>query len=188
MHKRMRWCVAVYKSLWLVVCGMATSEGGFREIHWIAYNDEIEQLRDRHQQDPTLIFLPSKSGNNTLHVAAAAGSPRVLSFLISLNDKSLTDAPNNWGETPLHVATAAGNQEVVRQLLQSGANYSLKDCWGRNPKTVRLHSLFTTYLMFIHRWRSNTTTLLVWKSCAHLISHQSKRKYLLTETKVKEME
>ena len=120
-----------------VVC-MVEQEDGVLEIHWSAYNDEIETLQDICAKEPSLLLSQSKSGNTCLHVAAAANSLRVIRYLMEFAETTVLDCTNSWGETPLHVATAASNVEILKILLVAGANYLLRDRWGRTPKTVSL--------------------------------------------------
>jgi ankyrin repeat protein len=116
--------------------------GGFLEIHWSAYNDEIDKFREISQRDPCQLLTQSKNGNNCLHVAAGANSLRVLRYLMDLPIPTLLESVNSWGETPLHVSAAAGNREVLNILLEAGANCLLRDRWGRTPKTVSGPILF----------------------------------------------
>lgn len=130
------------------MCGMDSENEPAEEIHWSAYNDEIETLQDICAKEPShLLSQSSKSGNTCLHVAAAANSLRVIRYLMEFAETAVLDCANSWGETPLHVAAAAANVEVLKIFLAAGANYMLRDRWGRTPKTVSLSPLFFFMLL-----------------------------------------
>ena len=126
-------------------------EEDYLKVHWLAYNDELEEFILFYNLKPQSIFNKSKKGNNCLHIASVSNSKRVVIFLLQLsNSLLLINERNKWNETSLHVAIAANNIEIVSLLLQYGADYTLKDSWGRTPKIVsKLSDLFVILLYFL---------------------------------------
>jgi ankyrin repeat protein len=70
-------------------------------------------------------------GLTCLHVAAQAGSCKVIQMLIKDFNIDVNLAAVKSKFTPLHCAANAGQLEVVRMLLLQGADPTLKDAHGR---------------------------------------------------------
>jgi ankyrin repeat protein len=66
-----------------------------------------------------------------LHVAAQAGSCKVIRMLIKDFNIDVNLAAVKYKFTPLHCAVSAGQLEAVRTLLLHGADPTLKDGHGR---------------------------------------------------------
>jgi len=67
----------------------------------------------------------NQKGWTALHYAAAAGSTAIVGIL--LDHHAYIDAESPSGMTPLMLAAREGQEDVVRQLLEQGADATLKD-------------------------------------------------------------
>jgi ankyrin repeat protein len=70
-------------------------------------------------------------GLTCLHVAAQAGSCKMIQLLIEDLNMDVNLAANKSKFTPLHCAASAGQLEAVRMLLFYGSDPTLKDAHGR---------------------------------------------------------
>ncbi len=71
------------------------------------------------------IKAKNEKGQQSLHIAAEAGSKDVAEYL--LNAKISINDADNEGRTPLMLAVLSGKAEMVRWLLKQGADSKLKD-------------------------------------------------------------
>lgn len=71
------------------------------------------------------------SGQTALHIAASAGSPAVIAFLIQ-ECRANPNASDYAQRTPLHVACERGDVPVIRMLLANGAKPQ-RNAQGRMP-------------------------------------------------------
>jgi len=67
----------------------------------------------------------NQTGWTALHYAAAAGDQEIVAYL--LEHYAYIDAESPSGMTPLMIAAREGKGDVVKQLLEEGADASLKD-------------------------------------------------------------
>ena len=67
----------------------------------------------------------NQTGFTALHYAAAAGDTEIVSYL--LEHYAYIDAESPSGMTPLMLAAREGKEDVVAQLLEAGADATLKD-------------------------------------------------------------
>lgn len=67
----------------------------------------------------------NQKGWTALHYAAAAGSTAIVGIL--LEHHAYIDAESPSGMTPLMLAAREGQEDVVRQLLEQGADATLRD-------------------------------------------------------------
>jgi ankyrin repeat protein len=67
----------------------------------------------------------NQTGWTALHYAAAAGSTEMVALLLERHAYIDAEAPS--GMTPLMLAAREGKEDVVRQLLEEGADATLKD-------------------------------------------------------------
>lgn len=67
----------------------------------------------------------NQTGWTALHYAAAAGDTEIVAYL--LEHYAYIDCESPSGMTPLMIAAREGKEEVVQQLLEAGADASLKD-------------------------------------------------------------
>ncbi len=83
------------------------------------------------QNKPAVLKLLAKgaqvnqTGWTALHYAAAAGNTELVALL--LEHYAYIDCESPSGMTPLMIAAREGKEEVVQQLLQEGADATLKD-------------------------------------------------------------
>lgn len=79
--------------------------------------------------------LFDEEGLNVLHWAADRGDLEIVMHLvkninIDINTKDMD------GQTALHYASSCGHEEVLKFLLESGADLSIKNCDGHTAKDV----------------------------------------------------
>lgn len=132
-----------------------TNESGHAVILGIAYlnNADCVQLLLKAGADPKAVVL--KTGETPLHAAlAGAGEEatasdrfRVVQLLVEHGaDPNARTIPDRetlafWrdvrtrGETPLHRAAAYASEDIIRFLLQSGADKTIRDANGDSPQT-----------------------------------------------------
>ena len=108
---------------------------------WCGVTPLIDSCRGNHDTVAVLLLKcgahvteSDKMGLTCLHVAAQAGSCKVIRLLVEdLNvDVNLAAAKSRF--TPLHCAANAGQLEAVRLLLLQGADPTLEDAHGRQGK------------------------------------------------------
>jgi ankyrin repeat protein len=75
-------------------------------------------------------------GLTCLHVAAQAGSCKVIQLLFEDLNMDVNLETKKSKVTPLHCAASSGQLEAVRMLLLSGSDPTLKDAHGRQGRYV----------------------------------------------------
>lgn len=73
-----------------------------------------------------------KEGRTCLHLAAQAGQPDSLDFLLDMGAKEYIEVLSNDGFTPLHLAVKANKSKCVRILLDAGASVCRETADGSN--------------------------------------------------------
>lgn len=73
--------------------------------------------------------LKDSKGGTALHWAAYYGCELAVNYILSFTDQ-LLDVRDAEGLTALHLATMSGNNRIVKKLLLSGANRSIKNNEG----------------------------------------------------------
>lgn len=105
---------------------------GMTALHWAAEYDEIEltQVLVAAGAAPA---AGTRIGHYTpLHVAAKAGSARVIRRLIEA--KADVNAVTTTGATPLQFAAASGSRDAIAALLDAGADVNAREPqWGQTP-------------------------------------------------------
>ncbi|CEG50283.1 26S proteasome regulatory complex, subunit PSMD10 [Plasmopara halstedii] len=103
-------------------------------------NGHLEVVEMLLKANAELGVLKTPDRNSPLHEAASKGDPKILQlvlnkvFDISSDDASdLINFQNQFGNTPLHNAARTGNPKCVAQLLQAGAEYSIRNTNGSIP-------------------------------------------------------
>ncbi|OWF50444.1 acyl-CoA-binding domain-containing protein 6-like [Mizuhopecten yessoensis] len=98
--------------------------------------------------DGNEVNITDEAGMTLLHWACDRGLSDMVDVLIKL--KADINAQDLELQTPLHFAVCCEQEEVVRQLLNSGANLSLKDSDGLNPveldTSIEIKELFEKYI------------------------------------------
>jgi len=100
------------------------------EAHAPNGNTALMMAAFRNNQAAVLDMLQrgaqvNQKGWAALHYAAAAGSTAIVGIL--LEHHAYIDAESPSGMTPLMLAAREGQEDVVRQLLEQGADATLKD-------------------------------------------------------------
>ncbi|HYD19414.1 MAG TPA: ankyrin repeat domain-containing protein [Patescibacteria group bacterium] len=70
-------------------------------------------------------------GETALHYAARMNHTHMIGVL--LHNQASIDKPDDFGWTPLHTAAACGKLEAVKELVEHGADMSLKDSQRDRP-------------------------------------------------------
>jgi len=142
---------------------------------WCGVTPLIDSCRGNHDSVTVLLLKcgaqvteSDNMGLTCLHVAAQAGSCKVIRMLIEdLNiDVNLAAAKSKF--TPLHCAANAGQVEAVRLLLLQGADRTLEDAHGRRGKcdTLRIWTdAFDLYMTL----RFKPSFLMVYEKCGNCI-------------------
>ena len=81
-----------------------------------------DAIRQRVDQDPSLVHRPSPRGATLLHHAAHGNHTDVCELLISSG--ALVDSFDHHGHTPLCHAVERNSEDCARLLIQKGANVS----------------------------------------------------------------
>ena len=76
--------------------------------------------------DASVRAVRERTGDGSLHLAAAGGEPDAIQSLMLYGAIDLIDERNGYRHTPLMVATHGGRVRAVRLLLQYGANPTLR--------------------------------------------------------------
>jgi len=100
------------------------------EAHAPNGNTALMMAAFRNNQAAVLDMLQrgaqvNQKGWTALHYAAAAGSTAIVRIL--LEHHAYIDAESPSGMTPLMLAAREGQEDVVRQLLEQGADATLRD-------------------------------------------------------------
>lgn len=76
----------------------------------------------------------SSEGNSALHVAASSGREDIVRLLLDQPNAPLgnLEMANFLGQTPLFMAVQSDNEAVTAQLLDAGADISVKDSMGNS--------------------------------------------------------
>lgn len=93
-------------------------------------NETQNYIKSNHLTDKDVSCLKDPRGNSLLHYACANGCEETSSFLISYANQyciSFIDSQNNEGNTSLHWAALNNQIGIVKILLSSGANATIKN-------------------------------------------------------------
>ncbi|CAK59282.1 unnamed protein product (macronuclear) [Paramecium tetraurelia] len=86
--------------------------------------------------------LKDSKGGTALHWAAYYGCELAVNYILSFTDQ-LLDVRDAEGLTALHLATMSGNNRIVKKLLLSGANRSIKNNEGQTAADIAQANSFT---------------------------------------------
>ena len=114
--------------------GVEPDEDGERGIWQLASGGELAELKKAlKEKESDLIQQKDSDGLTVLHWAVDGDQPEVLSFLLGVAgiDVNVVDGQ---GQTALHYAALCNNEEMVKQLLEAGADASIKDEDGTIPE------------------------------------------------------
>ena len=104
---------------------------------------------EKDQKIIELIKGKDSGGSTPLHWAAYSNAEDILLYLINLKifqnesekDEFINQQDNN-GFTALHLSVSSKSIRIVMKLLQSGANYEIKDKKGNTPLNLAINKKF----------------------------------------------
>ena len=91
----------------------------------------LAKLRRAIRADPSCIFARNAKGQSALHLAANAGNPDLMAYLI--RNGAQINPDDDEGMVPLHFAVQSRSEAVTRLLVAKGADTTAKDANGRTP-------------------------------------------------------
>lgn len=115
-----------------------TDKEGRSALHY-AVSDGFLDLANFLIQHGAYLNACDASKETPLHFAVREGDIRIVKLLVKLKGLDLNKG-NDDGETPLHLAACFGELEIVNLLVHAGANYTLKNKFGRTPLQEALDS------------------------------------------------
>ena len=95
------------------------------------YEDRLEEVAARLDEDATLIHARRIGGRTPLHQAAFGGGLRVAALLIHRGAD--VNATSDYGWVPLHYAAAPASVSVAELLVRSGAAINVANGDGSTP-------------------------------------------------------
>ena len=107
----------------------ATSEDGIHALYQAAQNGHLEIVKILATKDQNVVDLRGYLGRTPLTVAAQFGHLSIVNYLTSLPQTNI-DSQDNDRNTPLILGAYNNQTNVVENLLEKGANASLKDNTG----------------------------------------------------------
>ena len=107
-----------------------TNNYGWTVLHQSAKNGSYELIKV-FIDSGTDILLPTKDGENCLHIAAANGRLNLCKTLTKKHDFDV-GMTNNYGWTALHLSAEAGNYELIKLFIDKGTDILLKTTDGGN--------------------------------------------------------
>jgi ankyrin repeat protein len=93
----------------------------------------IDRLRERLEDDPSLVAAFSPDGFTALHYAGFFGKAEATHVLIEAGAAVDAYTRNAFANQPLHAAAAGRHHEVCRILLAAGANVDATQHGGYTP-------------------------------------------------------
>jgi ankyrin repeat protein len=93
----------------------------------------VDRLRERLDDDPSLVDAFSSDGFTALHYAGFFGKAEVARVLIEAGAKVDVYTRNAFANQPLHAAAAGRHHEVCRILLAAGADVNATQHGGYTP-------------------------------------------------------
>lgn len=105
------------------------------EIYDAAHNGDVDQVKAWLTKNFELLNAEISDGLTLLHIAAAFGQERLVSFLLDRNALVNVNAKNNSMETPLHLAVLYGDESIASQvadrLIANGAELNAPQRGGQ---------------------------------------------------------
>jgi ankyrin repeat protein len=112
---------------------------GWTCMHMAAFYNRHKIIKKMLPHKKIPIDVPDKEGYLPLHIAASRGFMECVSLLVKRG--SHVNAQSSRGETPLLLAALSNHVSIVRFLLDSKADISIKDSKG-------IYFYFLFYLSF----------------------------------------
>jgi ankyrin repeat protein len=82
------------------------------------------------------VNIEDKDGRTPLNYLINYNYFDMIDILVSFNVD--INKPNRYGQTPLHTVSVEGRVEIVKDLLERGADYTLRDNKDRTPKDLAI--------------------------------------------------
>lgn len=96
--------------------------------------DNFELLEDLLNEEAHLINCVDSWGRTPLHASAITADSKCLKILINAGaDVNVQCGPRGDNKTALHLSAEHGHATNMRELLEAGASYVLKDINGLTP-------------------------------------------------------
>ena len=120
---------------------------GLYPIHMAILNHSPEAV-ETLMQIPGMSEVKAPEGRYPLHFAARNKNPFMIKTCLKANPK-LIDTLDRTGKTPLLLAAEVGNVAGVAALIESGANYAIKDFndWGIADYAIHDHPKLKDWLI-----------------------------------------
>ncbi|KAL4911249.1 hypothetical protein BDW74DRAFT_142624 [Aspergillus multicolor] len=95
---------------------------------------ELDQVKQRHEERPEDLNVPDNAGNTPLQIAALEGCAPIVEYLIEAGCE--VETCNIDKDTPLIDAAENGHEDVVKILLKAGANPRAVNSQGNEPSDL----------------------------------------------------
>jgi ankyrin repeat protein len=122
-----------------------------------------EAIRDRNTET-TLLLLDSGADTrikdafeqSCLHLSLRYGHDDLVARFLKNSSKQDIDAVDRFGMTPLHRACGTGRVGDVKSLRKLGANWNVRNKYGRYPIDLAVEAKSTTVLKAMISWAQNS--------------------------------
>lgn len=102
-------------------------------LHIIIIHNKCEMIHELMKNHAN-VNIQDKDGNTPLHWLINYDYFSVIDVLVSYQVD--INKPNFYGQTPLHKASLEGRFKIVKDLLERGGDYTLRDHKNRTPKDL----------------------------------------------------
>jgi ankyrin repeat protein len=121
--------ILLFAAMWARAAGIPAPAALNDEIKSAVQSGDLPRLKAMQAKDPALVKARDERGRTPLHLAAVAGFPATVSWLIERGAE--TDARTLQMSTPLMHAALSGKADIVRLLIAKGADREARDSYQR---------------------------------------------------------
>lgn len=110
------------------------NDNGLNAMHLATQGNQVSimvYLKELHNYS---YFCLDNGNSSPVHWAAYSGCLEAFDFLVAQGAN--INAQDKDGFTPLHLAALAEKRHIIGKLLRLGADYTIKDNQGRQPKDI----------------------------------------------------